>query len=82
MIGQARSSQRYQSKKDTSEEKRLVQRVHELVREFPRFGYRRIGQMLKREGWSLNFKRMYRIWKQITFGPGTSFTTAPSRDRR
>ena len=64
VLGQARSSQRYQSTKDTSKEKRLLQRVHELVRQFPRFGYRRIGRMLKREGWSLNLKRMYRLWKQ------------------
>lgn len=63
-IGQPRSSQRFQSTKDISEEKKLLQRIHELVRAHPRFGYRRIGQMLKREGWSLNLKRMYRLWKK------------------
>jgi transposase InsO family protein len=63
-IGQPRSSQRFQSTKDATKEKKLLDRIHELIREHPRFGYRRIGTMLKREGWTLNLKRMYRLWKQ------------------
>jgi transposase InsO family protein len=36
----------------------------ELVREHPRFGYRRIWALLRREGWRVNRKRVYRLWRQ------------------
>jgi transposase InsO family protein len=36
----------------------------ELVRERPRFGYRRIGVLLRRENWRVNTKRVYRLWRQ------------------
>jgi transposase InsO family protein len=36
----------------------------ELVRRHPRFGYRRIGILLRREGWRVNRKRVYRLWRQ------------------
>lgn len=42
----------------------LVKRVRELAVENPRFGYRRIHALLKREGWAVNQKRVYRLWKQ------------------
>jgi len=40
VLGQPRSTQRYQSQADTSLEQQLVARLHELVRKYPRFGYR------------------------------------------
>jgi transposase InsO family protein len=36
----------------------------ELVRAHPRFGYRRIAVLLRREGFPLNFKRAYRLWRK------------------
>jgi transposase InsO family protein len=36
----------------------------ELVCAHPRFGYRRIGVLLKREGRHVNLKRIWRLWKQ------------------
>jgi transposase InsO family protein len=36
----------------------------ELVREHPRYGYRRIGALLRREGWRANRKRVYRLWRR------------------
>ena len=42
----------------------LVFRILELVREFPRYGYRQITRLLRREGWKVNFKRVYRLWKR------------------
>ena len=66
IIGQPRSTQRYRAKvKD--DEGQIVRRMHELVRLHPRFGYRRIGQLLRREGWRINKKRVYRLWKQEGF---------------
>tara|TARA_R110002095_G_C4217252_1_gene236670 strand:- start:91 stop:858 length:768 start_codon:yes stop_codon:yes gene_type:complete len=42
----------------------LISRILELVREFPRFGYRQITRLLRGEGWQINFKRVYRLWRQ------------------
>jgi putative transposase len=41
-----------------------VQRMLELVRRHPRFGYRRIWALLRREGWRVNRKRVWRLWRQ------------------
>ena len=62
-LGVSRSSQRYQPRED-AEEGRLVARMLELVREHPRYGYRFITVLLRREGWKVNRKRVYRLWQQ------------------
>ena len=36
----------------------------ELSREHPRYGYRRIWALLRREGWRVNRKRVHRLWRQ------------------
>jgi transposase InsO family protein len=38
--------------------------MRELVRQRPRFGYRRIAALLRRESWRANPKRIYRLWRQ------------------
>lgn len=63
VLGQPRSSQRKEPRKK-EEEARLVKRMLELVRRHPRFGYRRIGVLLRREGWRVNRKRVWRLWRQ------------------
>jgi len=35
----------------------------ELVREHPRYGYRRVWALLRREGWRVNRKRIHRLWR-------------------
>jgi len=35
-----------------------------LSRENPRYGYRRVWALLRREGWPVNKKRVYRLWRQ------------------
>lgn len=67
VLGQPRSTQRYQSQADTSQEQQLVARLHELVRKYPRFGYRMMTAKLRQEGWQVNFKRVYRLWRQEGF---------------
>ena len=62
-LGQSRSTQRYKPT-ERDDEQALIQRILELVREFPRYGYRMITRLLRQEGWSVNFKRVYRVWKQ------------------
>ena len=62
VVDQPRSTQRYEGcPKD--EDARLTKRILELVRQRPRWGYRRIGALLRREGETLNMKRMYRLWR-------------------
>lgn len=65
-MGQPRSTQRYQAKQ-TDYEIRLVKRMHELVRENPRYGYRMITGLLRLEGWRVNTKRIHRLWKRESF---------------
>ncbi len=48
--------------KTRQDEPQLRKRILELVRERPRFGYRRIAQLLQNEGYRVNVKRIYRIW--------------------
>ncbi len=61
-LDQPRSSQRYAGR-PKDEDQRLTKKILELVRQRPRFGYRRIGVLLRRDGEVINDKRMYRLWK-------------------
>jgi putative transposase len=63
VLGQPRSSQRRKSK-PRDDEARLTRRMRELVRQRPRFGYRRIAALLRREGWQANSKRIWRLWRR------------------
>ena len=47
------------------DEPSLLKRILELVLEFPRYGYRRITHLLRTEGWSVNAKRIYRLWLML-----------------
>jgi putative transposase len=67
VLGQQRSTQRYQAKEVSVEETQILARMHELVRKYPRYGYRMIGAKLRQEGWRINPKRMYRMWRQEGF---------------
>jgi putative transposase len=61
-MGQPRSSQRYEGRK-VHRDRALVERMIELSRENPRYGYRRVWAMLRREGWRVNKKRVHRLWR-------------------
>ena len=41
----------------------MTVRLHELVLRHPRYGYRRMTALLQREGWRVNRKRVYRLWR-------------------
>jgi len=62
LIGVARSRCRYQAKRDGEAE--LSAALRELALERPRFGYRRLGVMLRRQGWNVNRKRVYRLYRE------------------
>jgi transposase InsO family protein len=42
----------------------LVERMSQLSRENPRYGYRRVWALLRREGWPINKKRVHRLWRK------------------
>jgi putative transposase len=63
VVGQPRSSQRYQPQV-REDEPRLVARMLELARQYPRYGYRLITAKLRQEGWTVNAKRIYRLWRR------------------
>ena len=55
-----RSSHRYQSRRDPQDA--LRRRLKELAATYVRWGYRRLSVLLRREGWKVNAKRVYRIY--------------------
>ena len=63
VIKQPRSTQRYVAR-ERDDERPLVQRMLELVRRHPRYGYRRVWALLRREGFRVNVKRVYRLWRK------------------
>lgn len=62
IIQLTRASGRYQLKR-ASDEEELCQKIKSLAEERSRFGYRRIGYLLLREGYKVNHKRVYRLYK-------------------
>ena len=57
-----RSTLRYRCKRP--DDSALRQRLRELAAERRRFGYRRLGWMLAREGHALNHKKLYRLYRE------------------
>lgn len=57
-----RSSFYYRSRKNQQVELRM--RIRELAASRVRFGYRRLHILLLREGWQINHKRVYRLYKE------------------
>lgn len=66
LAGVARSKINYESKREETD-KPVLERMAELARKHPRFGYRRIGHLLKKEGLIVNLKRAERLWRKGGF---------------
>jgi len=62
LTSQHRSSQRYQ-RRLVPKEALLREPLQLLARRHPRYGYRRIHAILRREGWACNHKRVQRLWR-------------------
>ncbi len=63
VIGQPRATQRYPQKMRDDEEL-LREQIVSLASEYGRYGYRRVTAMLRNAGWTVNHKRVERIWRQ------------------
>jgi putative transposase len=64
VMGRSRSNLRYR-RRQPSDEPALLRAIQRLARRFPRYGYRRIHAMLVRGGWSVNLKRVRRLWNEL-----------------
>jgi putative transposase len=68
LVGIRRSSCRYAGRR--AEMGGLRGRLRELAQERRRFGYRRLTVLLRREGWAVNHKRVYRLYREEGLGVG------------
>jgi len=66
LLGMTRSSYRYTVRRQ--QPAGLRERLRELAQERHRFGYRRLTVLLRREGWAVNHKRVYRLYREEGLG--------------
>ena len=63
VLGQHRSTQR-RIPTGREDEERLTADIVELARQYGRYGYRKIAELLRNAGWVVNDKRVERIWRR------------------
>jgi transposase InsO family protein len=63
-VGQHRSTQRHPAKVVSIEEGKLRHRLREIAAEHIRWRGRMAYHLLRREGWSVNHKRVQRLWRE------------------
>ncbi|ENG0237740.1 IS3 family transposase [Burkholderia multivorans] len=63
VLGQHRSTQR-KKPQGRPDEEALTSDIIRLASRYGRYGYRRITAMLRSEGWTVNAKRVERIWRR------------------
>jgi putative transposase len=63
VLGQHRSTQR-RIPTGREDEERLTADIIELARQYGRYGYRKIAELLRNAGWVVNDKRVERIWRR------------------
>jgi putative transposase len=64
VLGRSRSTVRYR-RKQRADEPALTKEIKRLARRHPRYGYRMVHALLIREGWSVNLKRVRRLWNSL-----------------
>jgi putative transposase len=74
VLGRSRSTLRYRAASRTGELP-LLKAIQQLARKHPRWGYRRIHARLEHKGWTVNLKRVRRLWRE-------SSLQRPTRRRR
>ena len=62
MIGLARSSLQYRP--DPKDDNALRLALTRLAKQYGRYGYRKIAELLHIEGWKVNHKKVERIWRE------------------
>ncbi len=62
VIGLARSSLQYQPTQRDDDALRLA--IVRLAKQYGRYGYRKITELLRVEGWTVNHKKVERLWRE------------------
>jgi putative transposase len=62
-LGQHRSTRR-KIPRGREDEARLIADIVELARQYGRYGYRKIAELLRQASWLVNDKRVERIWRR------------------
>lgn len=62
LVGLSRATQQYKSKRPS--DLALRKRLHQVAVERPRFGYRRLCVVLRRQGLKVNHKRVQRLYRE------------------
>ncbi len=62
VTGIARSSMRYQGAPRDDDTLRLE--LIRLAKQYGRYGYRMIAELLRTEGWHVNHKKVERLWRE------------------
>ena len=63
-LARARSTLRYRARERGTEQP-LVTAIRRMASRHPRRGYRFVHALLERAGWSVNLKRVHRLWQQL-----------------
>jgi len=63
VLGRSRSTLRYRPAAPEGDLP-LLKAIKRLARKHPRWGYRRIHVLLGRKGWTVNLKRVRRLWRE------------------
>lgn len=63
VVGLYRSTKRYVPREDIFKEK-LRERIIYFAKLYGRYGYRKITELLNREGWNVGKDRVHRIWRE------------------
>lgn len=64
VLGRARSTLRY-TPRDHREDQPLLQAIRRLARKHLRWGYRRSHARLAKQGWTVNLKKVHRLWQEL-----------------
>ena len=62
VLGVPRSSLRYKAKAQDNDALRLA--MIRLAKQYGRYGYRKIAELLRIEGWRVNHKKVERLWRE------------------
>jgi putative transposase len=63
ILGRSRSTLRYQAASRAGDLP-LLEAIKRLARKHPRWGHRQIHALLTRQGWTVNLKRVRRLWRE------------------
>lgn len=62
VLGVARSTLQYRSRPATDDTLRLA--LIRLAKQYGRYGYRKVAELLRAEGWRANHKKVERLWRE------------------